>query len=44
MEVRVVVAVLTQLKKSGEGGCIMSDGAGMDDEDGGWRHDHAGCC
>ncbi|KAK0237367.1 hypothetical protein EDD85DRAFT_791035 [Armillaria nabsnona] len=35
MEVRVAVELSTQRKKSGEGGCVKSDGAGVDDEDGG---------
>ncbi|PBK86102.1 hypothetical protein ARMGADRAFT_1035831 [Armillaria gallica] len=35
MEVGVAVAPSTQLKKSCEGGCIKSDGAGADEEDGG---------
>ncbi len=50
MEVGVTVAPSTQLKKSGEGGCIKSDGAGADDEDGGRGESdleityRAGCC
>ncbi len=50
MEVGVTVAPSTQLKKSGEGGCIKSDGVGADDEDGGRGESdleityRAGCC